>query len=95
MKELLATAVSFDDFLKEQLKDPRFKKEYDRISTRYETGITILEAREDAGLTRPDLARKAHAIKHIENGGNTIIDVLAKIANVLGKRLDIKFTERT
>lgn len=88
-------SISFDDDLKERLKDPDFKKAFDRISARYEAGVAIFEAREKAGLSRSELAHKVHmpveAIRRIEAGGNTSERIRAK----LNKVLNIESTEGT
>lgn len=87
--------VKFDDDLKERLKDPEFKKAFDRISARLEAGVAIFDARKKAGLTRSELAHKIHvpveAIRRIEAGGNTSEHIRAK----LNKVLNIESTERT
>ncbi|GAW98526.1 helix-turn-helix domain-containing protein [Secundilactobacillus mixtipabuli] len=87
--------VKFDDDLKERLKDPEFKKAFDRISARLEAGVAIFDARKKAGLTRSELAHKVHmpveAIRRIEDGGSTSDRIRTKIK----KTLNIKSTERT
>lgn len=43
--------IKFDDFLKEQLKDPKFKARFEKESANLESAIVIAKAREAAGLT--------------------------------------------
>ena len=54
-----------------------------------------MKVREDAGLTRRELARRVDVpqstIARIERGNNTSVDTLSKIANALGKKLKVEF----
>ena len=40
MKQLL-----FEDFLKEQLKDPEFKKEWDKSEPEFQAGVALIRSR--------------------------------------------------
>lgn len=55
--------------------------------------VTLVEARESAGLTQDELAAKAdisaRTINFIEKGRNTSVETLAKIAHALGKKISI------
>lgn len=61
---------------------------------REEIGLKIAQLRKEAGLSQRQLAEKAgltqNTIYKIENGKFSVgIDVLCKVTEALGKRLDI------
>lgn len=85
--------IKFDDFLKEQLKDPKFRKGYYEEQARLENAVAVLKAREAAGLTQRDLAKKSgvpqSTIARIEKGANTSLSTMCKIAFALDKQVKI------
>lgn len=88
------TNVNFDDYLAERLKDPSFKTAFNIEDAKLASAVTLMKAREKAGLTQRQLATKAavpqSTVARIERGGNTSIDTLSKIAVALGKRIELK-----
>ena len=72
--------INFKDYLNEQLQDPEFKKEFENETTKLESAIALTKARRDSTIAR------------IESGANTSIDTLTKIANALGKKLNVSFS---
>lgn len=86
----------FDRYLNEQMKDPDFKKEWDENEVRYQLMIMVLRARNEEQLTQSELAERTGLrqsnISRIEKGQSMpSIATLAKIAQGLGKRLEIRF----
>ncbi len=86
----------FDTYLKEQMADPEFKKEWDSSELEYQLMMMILKARNEQNLTQSELARRTGIrqsnISRIEKGqALPSISTLCKIAHGLGKRLQIKF----
>lgn len=86
----------FDRYLKEQMKDPDFKKEWDENEVRYQLMMMVLRARNEEQLTQSELAERTGLrqsnISRIEKGQSMpSIATLAKIAQGLGKRLEIRF----
>lgn len=86
----------FDRYLNEQMKDPDFKKEWDENEARYQLMMMVLCARNEEQLTQSELAERTGLrqsnISRIENGQSMpSIATLAKIAQGLGKRLEIRF----
>jgi len=85
--------IKFDNFLKEQLEDPKFKEGYYEEQARLENAATVLKAREAAGLTQRDLAKKSgipqSTIARIEKGANTSLTTMCKIAFALDKQVKI------
>ena len=88
--------INFDDYLKEQLKDPKFKREWERTEPEYQVLSAIIKARIEKKLSQRELAKKAKTtqavISRIENMEESpTIGVLQKIASSMGKKLEIKF----
>ena len=86
----------FDRYLNEQMKDPDFKKEWDENEARYQLMMMVLRALNEEQLTQSELAERTGLrqsnISRIENGQSMpSIATLAKIAQGLGKRLEIRF----
>lgn len=85
--------IKFDDLLKEQLKDSKFREGFYEEQARLENAVAVLKAREAAGLTQRDLAEKSgvpqSTIARIEQGANTSISTLCKIAFALDKQVKI------
>lgn len=86
----------FDRYLNEQMKNPDFKKEWDENESRYQLMRMVLRARNEEHLTRSELAERTGLrqsnISRIEKGQSMpSIATLAKIAQGLGKRLEIRF----
>jgi len=74
--------------------DPAFAEGYDKGYQEFKLGVLLRQAREEAGLTQEELARRIHtkktAISRIENHAEDIkLSTLEKFANALGKQLTI------
>ena len=88
--------TNMKDFLKEQLKDPEFRKEYDALDAEFSIVQAMLDARKNAGLTQKDLAAKtgiAQAdISKLESGrGNPSLRTLQRLADGMGMKLKLEF----
>ena len=75
-------------------RDPRFARGYKQGYERFKIGVMLRQARESAGLTQEELARrlktKKTAISRIENHAEDIkLSTLERVASVLGKQLQI------
>ncbi|WP_075580644.1 helix-turn-helix domain-containing protein [Acidaminococcus massiliensis] len=86
----------FDKYLKEQMKNPTFKKEWDKSEMEYQLMMMVLKARSEQKLTQSELAQRTGIrqsnISRIEKGqAMPSIATLCKIAHGLGKKLEIKF----
>ena len=80
---------------KRKEKDPEFAKDYDSGYDEFKIGVMLKLAREEAGLTQEQLARKIKvkksAISRIENHAKDIkLSTLEKIAKGLGKKLKVE-----
>jgi HTH-type transcriptional regulator / antitoxin HipB len=78
---------SHKQYLKEQVKDPDFKKGYLYEKKMAEIAIKIQEARQKQGLSQQELARRAHVtqqqLSSIENGSNFTVKTFLKIRDAL------------
>lgn len=84
--------TTFDDFLKEQLKNPEFAREYNAIKPELDFSVMLYEARKGKGLSQSELAELSGVnqanISRIERGERLPnIYTLQKIANSLGLQL--------
>ncbi|MBI5239609.1 MAG: helix-turn-helix transcriptional regulator [Elusimicrobia bacterium] len=87
--------IRFRDQLKERLKDPVFAKAFAEVDAEVRLAVALADAREHAGLTQAQLARKLRTkqsnISRIEQGSqNVTLRTLEKIAQALHCRLEVK-----
>lgn len=55
--------TNFNDFLKEQKKDPELKKEYDALEPEFAIVQAMIDARKKSGLTQKEQADKTGIAK--------------------------------
>lgn len=94
--DIIQHMKSWRQLRKELLRDPKVKKEYDRLGPRYALIDKVIEARIRRKITQAQLAKKAgtkqSAIARLESGNvNPSIRFMEKIASALGMRLNIEF----
>ena len=87
---------TLSEYLKEQLKDPDFRKEWEKSEAAYQVTRALIEARIEGRISQRQLAEKAGTtqavISRIENMNvSPSIGLLQRIADSLGKKLEIKF----
>ncbi|MBV4432771.1 helix-turn-helix domain-containing protein (plasmid) [Clostridium tyrobutyricum] len=83
-------------FFEKQMQNEEFRKEYNRLTPKYEIIKEIIKERNEQNLTQKQFAAKIGIkqsnISRLENGNyNPSIDFLQKIAKALGKELHIEF----
>ncbi len=88
---------NWKDFKKELLKDPKVRKEYERLQPEYAVISAMIEARIKKGITQEELAKKLgtkqSVISRLESGrANPSILFLKKLASALNLSFQIKFT---
>ena len=88
--------ITLNDYLKEQLRDPEFRKEWEKSEAAYQVTKVLIEARLKDKISQRELAKKAGTtqavISRIENMSvSPSIGLLQRIADSLGKKLEIKF----
>ncbi len=99
MKKARLENVDID--LKEQLKNPKFKRLYELESAKVALAQKIAELRDDQRLNQADLAKKLGVsqqfISQIETGqeSNLTLSTLLRLARALGRGLKISFPKAT
>ena len=78
------------------MNDPEFAAEYEAMQPEYEEIRAVIAARLACNMTQKELAEKTGIrqsnISRIESGaGSPTVDMLARIAAGLGKKLKIEF----
>ena len=91
--------TNFDKFLKDQLKDPEVKNEYDALAPEFTIIQAVIDARRIAGMTQKQLSERTgitHSdISKLENGNsNPSIKTLKKLANGMNMDLKIEFVPK-
>ena len=91
-------AVDFQEYLAEQLKDPKFKKSYDYYGRQLEIAYQILQLRKQKNISQSQLAKilgtRQSNIARMESGQqNFTTSTLQKIANVFKCELRIEFVK--
>lgn len=84
-----------DRLLNKKLKEPEFKKEWDKLELRYAVIRQLIKIRNTYNLSQAQLAEKLNTtqsvISRIENGTVNIgIDFLDKLARAFDKRVEIR-----
>jgi ribosome-binding protein aMBF1 (putative translation factor) len=88
------------EHIRENMKNPEFKKAWHDLDTEFELLESMIKAREKAGLTQEELARKIGtkqpALSRLERGGfkKATVETLSKIAKALDARLVIKMQHK-
>jgi DNA-binding XRE family transcriptional regulator len=90
-------SIKFNDYLKEQLRDPEFKKTFDEEEVYASVAIQIAKLREKEHLTQKELAERLNTtqqtlsrLEDIHNKSYSI-QTLIKLASVFHKRLKVEF----
>lgn len=91
-------AIDFQEYLEEQLKNPKFKKYYDEYGKQLEIAYQILQLRKQKRMSQKELAKKIGTnqsnIARMETGQqNFTTDTLQKIANAFNRDLKIEFVK--
>jgi len=87
----------FNDFLRESLKNPKIKAEYDKLQPEFAMIQAVIDARVKRGVTQKELAQKIgtkqSVISRLESGrANPSVAFLKKLAQALNSHLEIRFT---
>jgi predicted transcriptional regulator len=82
--------IRYEDFLKQQLKNPKIRKEYESLDEEFALAKEIIELRIKNKLTQKQLAQQIGtsqpAIARIESGSyrNISLSFIRRIADALG-----------
>ena len=86
----------FNNYLKEKLKNPDFKAEYEALEPEFAIIQAMINARKSSGITQQQLSEKtgiAQAdISKLENGcANPSIKTMQRLASGMGMKLKVEF----
>ena len=89
-------AVDFQQYLQEQLKNPKFQKHYEEYGKQLEIAYQILQLRKQKKMSQAELARRIKSrqsnIARMEAGQqNFTTETLQKIAAAFSRELKIEF----
>lgn len=95
-KQDIKKLTNFEIHLKEELKDPEFKRLFDEYGRQLEIAYQVLQLRKKAKISQSELAKKIGTtqsnIARLEAGNqNFTTSTLEKIARALNKNLRIEF----
>lgn len=98
MNKKFKKAPEFKKYLAKQLKNRRFRENYETYGKKLEVAYSILQLRKQAGLSQAQLAEKIgtkqNNVARIETGQqNLTTDTLQKIAAAFQRDLKIDFVE--
>lgn len=84
------------DHLEESLKDPAFRREWEKSEVEYQLSRQIISGRLKQKMTQLDLAKKAKTTQAVVSrlermATNASIDLLKRIAGALGTNLRVEF----
>ncbi|HEY4487687.1 MAG TPA: helix-turn-helix transcriptional regulator [Candidatus Paceibacterota bacterium] len=87
--------VRLEDWHREQMRDPAFRKAYDALEPKYALIHAILDARIKKGVTQAEIAKRAgttqSAIARFESGvGNPTLDFMQRVSAAVGARLEVR-----
>ena len=88
--------MDWDTHKKILLKDPKFKKAYEKSRLEYEIARAIIRARIEKGLTQKQLADRLHTkqsvISRVEGANSTpSLSFLKRLAGALNSSLQVQF----
>ncbi|MGA7878279.1 MAG: helix-turn-helix transcriptional regulator [Desulfoferrobacter sp.] len=95
--------LTHEEMVGKMLKDPEVKAEYDALKPEFELLDELLKARDEAGLTQEEVARRMGtsrpAVARIEAGGGSkghspSIATLRKYAEAVGCKLEVKLVRK-
>jgi len=95
--------LTHEEMIGKMLKDPEVKAEYDALKPEFELLDELLKARDEAGLTQEEVARRMGtsrpAVARIEAGGGSkrhspSIATLRKYADAVGCKLEVKLVRK-
>ncbi len=88
--------TAFKDYLKEEMKNENFKREFDALEPEFAIIQAMIDARKNKGITQKELAERTGIaqgdISKLENGnGNPSIRTLQRLATAMNMSLKIEF----
>jgi predicted transcriptional regulator len=87
--------IPFRKLKTEWMKDRSFRAEYERLKPEFALALALIKAREKAGLTQAQVAKRMHTtqsvVARIESGQNPPnLRTLERYAEAVGRRIQVK-----
>ena len=86
--------ISVQAWLREKLKDPEFKKEYDALEPEFALARELFSARAKAKLSQAQVAKRMgtsqSAVARIESGRTPSLTSLRRYAKAVGRKVEIR-----
>lgn len=91
-------AIPFKKLKDAWMNDPAFRSEYDRLKLEFALALALMKAREKAGLTQAQVARRMRtthaAVARIESAQNRPnLKTLERYAEAASRRLEVKLVK--
>ena len=95
-KKRKGRGTTLRQYLREEMKDPEFRRLYEAADIELRVALEITKAREAKNMSQHELAAalktKQQTVSRIERGAqNVTIETLDRIARVLGRDLQVRF----
>lgn len=89
--------MDFQEHLKEELKNPEFKKLFDEAGEQFEIAYRLNHLRLERRMSQAELARKSgmtqgNIARLISGNQNFTIQTLSRVAKALGAKLKVSIT---
>jgi len=87
--------IPFEDVKAEWMKDPAFRAEYDRLAPEFEISAELIQARERAGLSQAEVARRMgttqSVVARLESGRSLpSTKTLLRFAQATGSKVQVR-----
>jgi transcriptional regulator with XRE-family HTH domain len=93
-----ATSIPIDDFWREQMKDPEFKREYDALEPEFSIRRQLIDLRLKHGLSQRQLAERVGtprpSISRMEAKGVKDLAFAQRLADALDCTLEVRFVPK-
>lgn len=92
-------STKFNDYLKQELKNPDFRREYEALQPEHAVIQAIIDARKASGLTQKELSERTGIaqgdISKLENGNsNPSLRTLQRLASAMGMVMKVEFVSK-
>lgn len=91
--------ISFDTLHKRWIKDPEYRREYEKLEPEFEIAKQIIDARIKRKITQEELARRMGTgqavISRLENANaRPSLSLIQRLADALNLKIELKFTQK-
>ncbi len=88
-----------DELHKEWIKDPEFRREYEKLEPEFQIARQIIDARIKRKITQEELAKRMGTgqavISRLENANaKPSLSLIQRLADALNLKVELKFTQK-